>query len=116
MNIKKFLVFFCLLLAGCTQATVQPGQDAILPTPTSPTELANLPNPASVYCEQQGYKSEIRTADDGSQSGPSRLFSPGRAVDLSTARGDTVYGLVLWPVPALRSAPGWPVVSTPSPV
>jgi putative hemolysin len=69
MNIKKILVFCCLLLAGCTQASTQPGQDAIPPTPTSSTELANLPNPASVHCEQQGYKSEIRTADDGSQSG-----------------------------------------------
>ena len=69
MNIKKFLVLLCLLLVGCTRATAQPGQDAILPTPTSPTDPANLPNPASVYCEQQGYKSEIRTADDGSQSG-----------------------------------------------
>jgi putative hemolysin len=28
-----------------------------------------LPNPASVYCEEQGGTSEIRTADDGSQSG-----------------------------------------------
>ncbi len=30
---------------------------------------ANLPNPASVYCEEQGYTLEIRTAEDGSQSG-----------------------------------------------
>jgi len=28
-----------------------------------------MPNPASVYCEQQGNKLEIRTAADGSQSG-----------------------------------------------
>ncbi len=30
---------------------------------------ANMPNPASVYCEQNGNKLEIRTAADGSQSG-----------------------------------------------
>jgi hypothetical protein len=30
---------------------------------------AGMPNPASVYCTQQGNKLEIRTADDGSQSG-----------------------------------------------
>jgi hypothetical protein len=30
---------------------------------------ANMPNPASVYCEQNGNTLEIRTADDGSQSG-----------------------------------------------
>jgi putative hemolysin len=33
------------------------------------TPQANMPNPASVYCEQQGNKLEIRTAADGSQSG-----------------------------------------------
>jgi putative hemolysin len=30
---------------------------------------ANMPNPASVYCVEQGHTSEIRTAADGSQSG-----------------------------------------------
>jgi putative hemolysin len=29
----------------------------------------NMPNPASVYCEQNGNTLEIRTADDGSQYG-----------------------------------------------
>ena len=28
-----------------------------------------MPNPASLYCEQNGNTLEIRTADDGSQSG-----------------------------------------------
>jgi hypothetical protein len=31
--------------------------------------MSTLPNPASAYCEQQGYISNIRTASDGSQSG-----------------------------------------------
>jgi putative hemolysin len=30
---------------------------------------AGLPNPASFYCEEQGYRVEIRTDDDGSQHG-----------------------------------------------
>jgi putative hemolysin len=30
---------------------------------------ANMPNPASVYCEQNGNKFEIQTASDGSQNG-----------------------------------------------
>ncbi len=34
---------------------------------TTPPE--NMPNPASVYCEQNGNTLEIRTAADGSQSG-----------------------------------------------
>jgi putative hemolysin len=33
------------------------------------TTQANMPNPASVYCEQNGNKLEIQTAADGSQSG-----------------------------------------------
>jgi putative hemolysin len=44
-------------------------------TPTAPAAVATstpqaaMPNPASVYCTQQGNKLEIRTAADGSQSG-----------------------------------------------
>jgi len=33
------------------------------------TPEANMPNPASVFCEEQGYTVEIRTAADGSQQG-----------------------------------------------
>jgi len=39
-------------------------------TPTSPPqEGVGLANPAAVYCQEQGYRSEIRTAADGSQAG-----------------------------------------------
>jgi putative hemolysin len=38
------------------------------PTATDNPAL-NMPNPASVYCEQNGNKLEIHTADDGSQFG-----------------------------------------------
>jgi len=33
------------------------------------TEIIGMPNPASVYCEEQGGKTEIRTEDDGGQYG-----------------------------------------------
>jgi len=33
------------------------------------TSQVNIPNPASVYCEQNGNTLEIQTASDGSQSG-----------------------------------------------
>jgi putative hemolysin len=33
------------------------------------TPKPNMPNPASVFCEEKGYKLEIRTAADGSQQG-----------------------------------------------
>jgi putative hemolysin len=37
--------------------------------PATDMPQVNMPNPASVYCEQNGYKLEIHTAEDGSQSG-----------------------------------------------
>jgi putative hemolysin len=60
----KILLALCFLflLGGCVQPTTQPSD-------SNPSGTPNLPNPASVYCEQQGYKLEIRTAPDGSQSG-----------------------------------------------
>ncbi len=41
---------------------------------------ANMPNPASVYCEQEGNKLEIQTAADGSQSGTC-VFPDGSTCD-----------------------------------
>ena len=54
-----------LILTSCTAPQTPPTT-----APVS-TELpqANMPSPASVYCVEQGYTSEIRTAADGSQSG-----------------------------------------------
>lgn len=52
-----FPLFLLICMASCS------------PAQTSPTPDANMPNPASVYCEEQGYTLEIRTAEDGSQSG-----------------------------------------------
>jgi len=54
-----FLLTSCI--APQTQPTVAPVSTEI-PQP-------NMPNPASAYCEQQGYRLEIRTAADGSQTG-----------------------------------------------
>ncbi len=41
---------------------------ACAPPPT-PAQQVGIANPASAYCVEQGYRSEIRTTDDGSQSG-----------------------------------------------
>lgn len=49
---------FCLL-SSCTPPQI----------PSTATVQPNLPNPASAHCVEQGYRSEIRTAADGSQSG-----------------------------------------------
>jgi putative hemolysin len=50
------------------------------PTRISPTPEPNMPNPASVYCEQQGNKLEIVTAADGSQTGVC-IFPDGSTCD-----------------------------------
>jgi len=57
----SFLMFVCVALAACTQNA----SDA----QNTNEDVAGLPNPASVYCQEQGYTLEIRTAEDGSQSG-----------------------------------------------
>jgi len=52
-----FLLISVALSAACS------------PTQARPTPVQNMPNPASVYCEQHGGKLKIVTAADGSQSG-----------------------------------------------
>ncbi len=63
---KKIITVTIILmvLAGCTAIQTQTSGPAAAGTPQ-----ANMPNPASVYCEQNGNKHEIVTASDGSQSG-----------------------------------------------
>lgn len=52
------LILICLLVSVACNAKQ-----------STPNSAPNMPNPASVYCEQQGYQIEIRTAADGSQTG-----------------------------------------------
>jgi putative hemolysin len=56
-----------LILMAVTACSVPPTQTTPEPDGIDITQ-AGIPNPASVYCEQNGNKLEIRTADDGSQS------------------------------------------------
>jgi putative hemolysin len=63
---KRIIPFTIILIAqtACTAPLVQ------MPEPAA-TEIGqvNMPNPASVYCVQNGNKLEIRMAGDGSQNG-----------------------------------------------
>ena len=67
---KKLLMLFVTIgvllstiLSACTTFQIQESQ-------TAGTELPpSMPNPASVFCEENGNKLEIHTAEDGSQSG-----------------------------------------------
>jgi putative hemolysin len=56
-TLLTFVGLLGLLLAACT------------PAPASPTPEANLPNPASVYCEANGGRLEFRTDDAGNVAG-----------------------------------------------
>lgn len=92
MKTKKFFLHFltrlaafgtlliCLALAvsACTGTPAgqpaqpnDPQQTAVLPTgaPQPDGGAANLPNPASVYCEQNGGRLEIRSDANGGQFG-----------------------------------------------
>jgi putative hemolysin len=64
----KRIVTFTIILMALTACV--PHQTQGMPDSTS-TDLPqlNMPNPASVYCEQNGGKLKIVTAADGSQSG-----------------------------------------------
>lgn len=70
--LKSTLWVLCILgLFACTASTstetMQP-EPTVVPVSTD-TSQPNMPNPASAYCVEQGYTSEIRTAADGSQTG-----------------------------------------------
>jgi L-ascorbate metabolism protein UlaG (beta-lactamase superfamily)/putative hemolysin len=59
------LILVLMMLSACTSNLAQKATE-VAATENPPSKL---PNPASVYCEQQGNKLEIHTANDGSQSG-----------------------------------------------
>ena len=71
--IRKFSLILTFLFYMLMAASCQIGQ-------STPHPELNLPNPASAYCQEQGYQLEIRTAKDGSQAGYC-LFPNGRECD-----------------------------------
>jgi putative hemolysin len=69
----KRIFTLILILTALTACAAPQAPAPTSPAATSPaatvTPPANMPNPASVNCTQNGNKLEIRTAADGSQSG-----------------------------------------------
>ena len=63
---KRIITFIIILMA--LAACIAPQVQATKPAATDMPQ-AGMPNPASVYCEQNGNKLEIQTASDGSQNG-----------------------------------------------
>jgi len=84
---KKIFTFTIILLAliACTVAVrASIGYFSVTQATSDSTAtdilLGNMPNPASVYCEQNGNTLEIRTADDGGQNGVC-IFPDGSTCD-----------------------------------
>lgn len=65
MKCSLTLILTLLVLTSCAAPQTQPTSVPVL----SDTPFADLPNPASAHCVEQGFTSEIRTATDGSRSG-----------------------------------------------
>ncbi|MGE5376668.1 MAG: DUF333 domain-containing protein, partial [Bacteroidota bacterium] len=101
---KVFVVLtFLILLTSCS---APPAPPAIAPVPTD-TPQADMPNPASVYCEQRGNRLEIRPATDGSQSGVC-IFPDGSECDeWAYFRGECL------PNPPVTAAPASPTQAAP---
>ena len=74
---KRIILYTIILMAltACTTFKVQK-----LETTGTDIPQVNMPNPASVYCEQNGNKLEIQTASDDSQSGVC-IFPDGSTCD-----------------------------------
>ena len=68
------IILSLFVLSACVAQTPQPAPATDVP------DNPNLANPAAVYCGEQGYVSEIRTAEDGSQSGVC-IFPDGSVCD-----------------------------------
>jgi putative hemolysin len=68
MNKRVVVSITCILLvaslSACTTLKGQPSEPGATENPP-----LNMPNPASVFCVENGFTLEIRTALDGSQSG-----------------------------------------------
>jgi putative hemolysin len=75
----KNIFTFVIILMALTACTASQTQATPEPAATDMPQ-ANMPNPASVYCEQNGNKLEIRTATDGSQNGVC-IFPDGSTCD-----------------------------------
>jgi len=69
-------MFILIAVAACSVQQTQ----VVADLPDTDLAQPEMPNPASVYCEENGNKLEIRTAADGSQSGEC-IFPDGSSCD-----------------------------------
>ncbi len=74
---KKIVAYTVMMsvLTACTNPGIHTPQLTATDQPQ-----AGMPNPASLFCQQQGHKLEIHTSADGSQSGIC-VFADGSSCD-----------------------------------
>jgi putative hemolysin len=98
----KRIIPLTLLLMALTACTA-PQTQAVPDSTATAIPPVNMPNPASVYCEQNGYKLDIRTAADGSQSGMC-VFPDGTTCDeWAYYRGECGLAVPPSPTPAMAA-------------
>lgn len=85
MKSKIAMIVLILLTAACTLPQTE------VPAMTEIPQ-AGMANPASTYCVEQGFKSEIRTAADGSQSGVCIFPDGSECEEWAYFRGECVPG------------------------
>lgn len=81
---------------------------APIPAPATSTSSAALPNPASVYCEQQGGRLVIRTDATGAQSGICRFADGSECDEWAFYRGECSPGATF------EAAPGAATYTSPA--
>jgi uncharacterized protein len=96
----KNIVTFAIILMALTACTAPQTQAAPEPAVTDMPQVG-MPNPASVYCSQNGNKLEIRTAADGSQSGICIFPDGGTCDEWAYYRGECGPAAQKSPTPAM---------------
>lgn len=118
MQLYRLASVVLVLMAACTPSGPAASPSEASPPVSTGTPSAFLPNPASVYCEEQGNVSEIRTAADGSQSGVCILPDGRECDEWAYFRGEC--GLTAPPTTAPLPTPaggytGWQSYNHPDP-
>jgi putative hemolysin len=94
---KRIFAFTVILMAltACTSFRVQNSEYA------ATEQLGNMPNPASVHCEQNGNSRECHTAADGSQSEVCVFPDGSTCEQWAYFRGECGFGAQESPTPAI---------------
>ena len=96
-----------LVLIGLPASSCTP-QSAATPAIATPTPTAGLPNPASTFCQEQGFRLELRTSATGSQSGICHFPDGSQCDEWAYYRGECG--------PAEQAAAGTTLASAPTQV